>query len=84
MDEFSLAGRVALITGSGRGIGAAIARAFADAGASVALVARTASDVEAVASELVAAGGRAVAMTADVRELDGGPVDGLMEYEPDL
>jgi 7-alpha-hydroxysteroid dehydrogenase len=69
-NQFSLAGRVALITGSSRGIGAAIARAFTDAGASVAVVARTTSDVESVAAELTSAGGNAVAFTADVTDLD--------------
>jgi ribitol 2-dehydrogenase len=47
-----LAGRTALVTGASRGIGAAIARAFAHSGARVALVARTKSDLDAVAGTL--------------------------------
>ena len=51
-DLLSLRGRVALITGAARGIGAATARAFADAGARVALLDREAAEVEAVAREI--------------------------------
>ena len=69
LEAFSLDERVALITGAGRGIGAAIARAFAGAGAAVALVARTEDAIQAVASEIRTAGGRAIAVPADVTEL---------------
>ncbi|MBI4816682.1 MAG: glucose 1-dehydrogenase [Deltaproteobacteria bacterium] len=53
--------KVAIITGASRGIGAAIARSFADAGAKLVLAARKAEGLEAVALEIHAAGGQAVA-----------------------
>ena len=55
-DYFSLEGKRALITGAGKGIGARIATAFAEMGADVALLARTQSDLDAVASEVRALG----------------------------
>ena len=65
----SLDGKVALITGGGRGIGRAIAIAFAGAGAAVCCAARTRSEIEAVAAEIGAAGGQALAVTTDVADL---------------
>lgn len=61
-----LTGRGAVVTGGGRGIGAAIARALAAAGASVVVSARTAAEIEAVAAALRAEGARAWAVRADV------------------
>jgi 7-alpha-hydroxysteroid dehydrogenase len=69
LERFRLDGKVALVTGASRGLGAAIARTYAEAGASVAVVARTEIDLEAVAADVIAAGGRALALPADVSEL---------------
>src|SRR5205809_1309866 len=59
-------GKVALVAGASRGIGAATARAFAQAGAAVVLAARDARALDAVAAEIRAAGGRALAVPTDV------------------
>ncbi len=66
---FSLAGKVAVITGAGLGIGAAIARVFAAAGADVALTARTVTDLESVAEDVRAQGRRAHVLPGDVNDL---------------
>ncbi len=63
-----LENQVALVTGAGRGIGRAIALAFARQGADLALVARTESELEETAGMIRAAGGRALAIAADVSQ----------------
>ena len=63
-----LSGKVALVTGAGRGIGAAIAAGYAQAGATVVCVSRTGPEVEAVASAITADGGHALAIAADVAD----------------
>jgi NAD(P)-dependent dehydrogenase (short-subunit alcohol dehydrogenase family) len=62
----NLDGCVALVTGAGRGIGAEIAVGLARRGARVAMVARTASQLDQVAATVTAAGGTALALTADL------------------
>ena len=63
-------GQRALVTGAGRGIGLAAAAALAEAGAHVVLLARSASEVQAGAEAIRAAGGSAEAAVCDVLELE--------------
>lgn len=63
-----LGGAVALVTGAGRGIGRAIAFALAEAGASVAAVARSSDEVAETAALIEGRGGRAVGLSADVAD----------------
>jgi len=65
-----LAGRIALVTGASRGIGAATARALASAGAHVVLTARKARDLEAVEEAIDQAGGTATIAPMDLTESD--------------
>ncbi len=68
LDRFSLSGKTAVITGSGKGIGRGIALAFAEAGADVVCCARTAADIESVAAQIRSLGRRALAIPCDVTE----------------
>jgi 7-alpha-hydroxysteroid dehydrogenase len=73
VDQFSLNGRIAIVTGSGRGIGAEIARTFAQAGAAVTVAARTAEEVDAVAKQINANGGAALPYPIDIADHDNLP-----------
>jgi NAD(P)-dependent dehydrogenase (short-subunit alcohol dehydrogenase family) len=68
---FSLKGRLALVTGAGRGIGRAIALALAQHGAHVGVTARSAGELDALVAAIAAAGGRALAITADLSTGEG-------------
>lgn len=68
MDTHSLHGKTALVTGGGRGLGRAMALALARAGATVAVAARSGDEVAETAWLIEDLGGRALALTADVRD----------------
>jgi NAD(P)-dependent dehydrogenase (short-subunit alcohol dehydrogenase family) len=70
MSDHPMQGRVALVAGASRGIGAATAQAFAAAGAAVVLGARDIAALENVAGDIKAQGGRAIVVQADVTDVD--------------
>src|SRR5215472_5317029 len=70
MNDQPMQGKVALVAGASKGIGAVTARAFAAAGAAVVLGARDIATLESVAAGVVADGGRALAVRADVADVD--------------
>jgi 7-alpha-hydroxysteroid dehydrogenase len=69
LDRFRLEGRIAVVTGAGKGIGRGIALCLAEAGADVALAARSVSDIEKVAEEVRARGRRAAAIPTDATDI---------------
>ena len=70
LEQFLLTDQVAIVTGAGRGIGAAIATTFAEAGADVVIVSRTAEQLDEVAVGIRAHGRRVLAIPGDVNDLD--------------
>jgi 7-alpha-hydroxysteroid dehydrogenase len=68
LDRFSVAGKVAIVTGAGQGIGRGIALGLAEAGADVVLAARTEEDLRTVAGEVAARGRKALVVPTDVIE----------------
>jgi 7-alpha-hydroxysteroid dehydrogenase len=69
-DAFSLTGKVAIVTGAGRGIGAQTAKTYAEAGADVVLAARTKEQLDTVAEAVRGFGRRALVIPCDVNEND--------------
>ena len=69
MDRFDLTGRVALVTGAGRGLGRAAALGLAGAGADVAAAARSIGEIEALAGQVRAMGRQASAHRVDIRKV---------------
>lgn len=70
MVDVDLSGKVALVTGASRGIGAAVARQLAAAGAHVGLMARTKAALGEVAADIIQSGGKALLLAGDVAEYD--------------
>jgi NAD(P)-dependent dehydrogenase (short-subunit alcohol dehydrogenase family) len=79
LDRFDLSGRVAVVTGSGQGIGRAIAWGLADAGCDVVLNARRMSDLEVTAAGVEERGRQALIVAGDIRDLSESLADQTME-----
>jgi dehydrogenase/reductase SDR family protein 4 len=75
--QHDLTGKVAIVTGGGKGIGKAIALELAQAGASVVVASRTEAEIEAVAEEIRAADGKALAVVTDLTISD--QIESLVE-----
>ncbi len=70
MKKFRLDGQVALVTGASRGIGKAVSRGLAEAGAKVVLASRKQSDLDAVSKEIASSGGEAYAVAAHTGKVE--------------
>lgn len=81
LDRFTVTDHVAIVTGAGRGIGAATSIALAEAGADVVLSARTASQLDEVAGRIRSVGRRALVVPADLSDLSA--VSGLADAARD-
>ena len=78
-----LAGKVAVITGGGGGIGGATSRRFVEEGAKVAVLDKNATAAQTITDELTDAGGQSIALGIDITDL-GGLKQGLIEIEKAL
>ncbi len=70
LKEYNLEGKVAIITGGGRGIGKAIALTLAEAGADIVVAARTVEQIDQTAEEIISLGRRAIAIQTDVTKFE--------------
>jgi len=68
LPSFRLDGKIALVTGAGRGLGAAIAAGFAESGAEIILLGRTREHLEDVSRQIAKSGGRGIVLTCDVTD----------------
>ena len=75
--RYDLSGKVSVVTGGGKGIGRAIALGLADAGSKVVVAARTEEEIDAVADEIRAKGGEALAVVTDLTQSD--QIEALVE-----
>ncbi|MGM0592446.1 MAG: SDR family NAD(P)-dependent oxidoreductase [Halobacteriota archaeon] len=75
--QVDLSDQTVIVTGAGRGIGAVIARRFGEVGANVVAAARTTEEIEATAADIEAAGGDALAVTTDLRNVED--IDALVD-----